>query len=67
MSWVRSESSSSCPSVGRFSTMEMIASPAISVGSSRPTVLTNGLRAMRSGYFSTRVSGFTPLARAVTT
>ncbi len=44
--------SSSGPAVGRLSTMAVMVTPEISRGSTQPMVETNGLSAIRTGYFS---------------
>jgi hypothetical protein len=67
MSWDSSALSSSGPVVGKLSTTETMTDPETSPGRVQPTVLTNGLSAMRTGYLSTSVRSSRPLARAVST
>ena len=55
------------PVVGKLNTMATMTEPLTSDGSSQPMVLTTGLMAMRTGYFSSSFRGETPLARAVST
>ena len=62
-----SDVSRSGPVVGRFSTTEMMIEPETMPGRIQPTVLTNGLRATRTGYLRIRRLSEAPLARAVTT
>ena len=67
MSWDSSARSSSGPMVGRLITVATMSWPDMRRGSSSPAVLTNGLSAMRTGYFSTTFHSGSPLARAVST
>src|SRR5690606_3127418 len=67
MSWLRSASSSMGPVVGSDSTTETTAAPEMSSGRSEPMSAMNGLSAMRNGYLTSALTGWSPLARAVVT
>src|SRR5436190_16228489 len=67
MSWLRSASSSIGPVVGSDMTIDTTAAPEITCGNKEPISEMNGLSERRSGYLNNSLSGWRPLARAVTT
>src|SRR6266566_1490744 len=67
MSWLRKASSSIGPVVGSDMTIDTTAAPEITCGNNEPISEMNGLSERRSGYLNNSLSGWRPLARAVTT
>ena len=55
------------PSVGRFNTTDTMMLPDIKKGRRYPSVLTNGFKAKRTGYFNITFHSGNPLALAVIT